>query len=110
MEIEAALARGVRVIPILAQGTVVLGRQDLPESLAGLARRHALLIRHESTRYNAGHLVAAIERILVPAPGTAVPAPKVSGLLEMSLARWLSRALALLETTRTAGTRPAGRW
>jgi TIR domain len=71
LEIEAALARSVRVIPILVEGAVMPGRQDLPESLAGLARRNALLIRHESFRYDAGRLVAAIERILVPAPGTA---------------------------------------
>ena len=38
------------------------GRQDLPESLAGLARRNALLIRHESFRSDAGRLVTAIER------------------------------------------------
>jgi TIR domain len=71
LEIEAALARGVRVIPILVEGAVMPGRQDLPESLAGLARRNALLIRHESFRYDAGRLVTAIERILAPAPGTA---------------------------------------
>src|SRR6185369_9371840 len=48
LEIEAALARGVRVIPILVEGAVMPGRQDLPESLAGLPRCNALLIRHES--------------------------------------------------------------
>jgi hypothetical protein len=71
LEVEAALARSVRVIPILVEGAVMPGRQDLPESLPGLARRHALLIRHESFRSDAGRLVGAIERILAPAPGTA---------------------------------------
>ena len=70
LEIEAALARGVRVIPILVEGAVMPCRDDLPESLAGLARRNALLIRHESFRYDAGRLVTAIEPILAPAPGT----------------------------------------
>ena len=42
LEIEAALARGVRVIPILVEGAVMPAREDLPESLAGLARRNAL--------------------------------------------------------------------
>src|SRR6266542_3564286 len=64
LEIEAALARNVRVIPILVEGAVMPGRQDLPESLAGLARRNALFIRHESFRYDAGRLVTAIERVL----------------------------------------------
>src|SRR6266496_4956729 len=74
LEIEAALARDVRVIPILVEGAVMPGRQDLPESLAGLARRNALLIRHESFRYDAGRLVTAIERVLAASPSTgAVP-------------------------------------
>ena len=70
LEIEAALARDVRVIPILVEGAVMPTRQDLPESLAGLARRNALLIRHESFRSDAGRLVTAIERVLA-ASGTA---------------------------------------
>lgn len=41
LEVEAALARGVRLIPILVEGTVMPGQRDLPESLVGLARRNA---------------------------------------------------------------------
>jgi hypothetical protein len=71
LEVEAALARAVRVIPILVEGAVMPVREDLPESLAALARRNALPIRHESFRVDAGRLVTAIERVLA-APGTAV--------------------------------------
>ena len=71
LEIETALERGVRVIPVLAQGAVMPGRDDLPQSLAGLARRNALYIRHESFRSDAGRLVMAIERVQVVAPGLA---------------------------------------
>src|SRR5262252_9111785 len=74
LEIEAALARDVRVIPILVEDAVMPGREDPPESMAGLARCNALLIRHESFRYDAGRLVAAIERVLAVSPGApAVP-------------------------------------
>src|SRR5215469_947704 len=62
LEIEAALARDVRVIPILVEGTVMPGRKDLPESLAGLARLNAPSMRHETFRSDAGRLVTAIER------------------------------------------------
>ncbi len=78
LEIKAALARHVRVIPILVEGAVMPGRDDLPESLAGLVRRNALLIRHESFRYDAGRLVTAIERVLAAAPGTAA-VPSAAG-------------------------------
>ncbi len=49
------------VILILAQGAVIPGRDDLPESIAGLARRNALFIRHESFGSGTGCLVTAIK-------------------------------------------------
>lgn len=71
--IEAALARDVRVIPILVGDAVMPDRDDLPESLAGLARRNALLIRQESFHSDAGRLVTTIERVLAAPGTTAVP-------------------------------------
>jgi predicted glycoside hydrolase/deacetylase ChbG (UPF0249 family) len=71
LEVEAALARDVRVIPILVEGAHMPRRDDLPDSLTGLARRNPLLIRHESFSDDAGRLVRAIERVLVPIPGPA---------------------------------------
>jgi hypothetical protein len=75
LEIEAALARDVRVIPILAGDAIMPSRADLPESLAGLARRNALRIHHESFHSDAGRLISAIEHVLpdgdVPAAGAA---------------------------------------
>src|SRR5271165_1155639 len=72
LEIGAALARDVRVIPVLVEGAVMPARQDLPESLASLARRNALLIRHESFRSDAGRLEAVIERVLAASGTVAV--------------------------------------
>jgi TIR domain len=80
LEIEAALARDVRVIPILVEGAAIPGRQDLPESLAGLTRRNALFIRHESFRSDVGRLVTAIERVLA-APGI-VARPTAAAIAE----------------------------
>ena len=89
LEIEAALARDVRVIPVLAQGAIIPGREDLPESLVSLARRSALFIRHESFRSDAGRLVTAIERVLAAVPDAAAAPrrPAVLGLLRMPLVR-----------------------
>ena len=42
LEIEAALARNVRVIPILVEGARMPHAEELPDSLAKLARRQAL--------------------------------------------------------------------
>jgi hypothetical protein len=64
LEIEAALARDVWVVPILVEGARMPGRQDLPESLAGLAHRNALSMRHETFRDDAARLVTTIEGIV----------------------------------------------
>ena len=67
VEVGTALARNVRVIPVLVGGAVMPTRDELPEELAGLARRNALRIRHESFRADAGQLVAVVERVLASA-------------------------------------------
>jgi Tol biopolymer transport system component len=75
LEVEAALDRGVLVIPILVEGAVMPERDDLPGSLAGLARRNALHIRHESFRDDMGHLITAIEQVLAATPGNVSQSP-----------------------------------
>jgi hypothetical protein len=57
LEVETALARGLWVIPILTEGAVMPAPHDLPQSLADLARRNALTIRHESFRSDFGRLI-----------------------------------------------------
>jgi hypothetical protein len=61
IEIKTALDRNVRIIPILVENAVMPSQQDLPENLAGLARRNAFTVRHESFRYDVDRLVASIE-------------------------------------------------
>ena len=66
LEIEAALQRDIRVIPILVDGTVMPQRQQLPDSLAGLARRHAFTVRHGSFRSDIQQLVNKIREVIPP--------------------------------------------
>jgi len=70
LEIQTALERDIRVIPILVEGAVMPRRQQLPEELAGLARRNAHVLRHESFRPDADRLLEAIEPILA-SPGAS---------------------------------------
>jgi len=83
LEIAAALERDIRVIPILVESAAMPRRRDLPDELAKLARRNALILRHESFRFDADRLLDAIESILrgkaaLPASGPtqAAPVPK----------------------------------
>ena len=64
LEIEAALARSdVRVIPVLVQDAEMPSSAQLPESLAGLARRHAAELSDTRWRYDLDRLVEALQTI-----------------------------------------------
>ena len=72
LELEAAFAADIRVIPILVEGATMPRRQELPDSIADLTRRNALILRHEAFRSDAARLMVAIEQILgydATAPG-----------------------------------------
>ncbi|HEV8560398.1 MAG TPA: toll/interleukin-1 receptor domain-containing protein [Actinophytocola sp.] len=62
LEVEAALRRNIRVIPVLVDGAEMPDPRQLPESLAALARRNALKIRHESFRQDVRRLLQAVEK------------------------------------------------
>ena len=63
MEIEAALRPEVRVIPVLVHNVAMPSAEELPPSLAPLARRNAIELRDNSWRYDVGRLIETIERV-----------------------------------------------
>jgi TIR domain/WD domain, G-beta repeat len=71
MEIAAALARDILVIPILVEDAAMPRRHELPGNLAELAGRNAHRVRHDSFRSDVGRLLAAIEPKLRPSAGSA---------------------------------------
>lgn len=74
MEIEAALARNIRVIPVLVDGAPPPATSALPESLRLLAKRQAIRIDHVSFNSDAQRLAASLARMSRPAPQTVVEA------------------------------------
>ena len=64
LEIEEALKRNVRIIPILVDDTAMPRAQDLPGSLAGLVERQAFIIHGESFSNDTDHLVTELRRII----------------------------------------------
>jgi hypothetical protein len=73
LEVEAALARDVRVIPVLLQDAKMPEPEDLPESLAPLARRHAIELSDERWDYDVGRLIEVLDRTM--GNGVAPPPP-----------------------------------
>jgi uncharacterized RDD family membrane protein YckC len=65
VEIEAALARNVRVIPILVEGARMPRATELPPSLARLVRRQALELHPSRFDFDTGRLLRVLERTLV---------------------------------------------
>ncbi len=62
IEIEAALQRGVPVIPLLVQGTSLPGEKNLPSSIQELAYRNAISIRTDPDfHYDIDRLIKGIE-------------------------------------------------
>lgn len=74
LEVESALARKIRVIPVLVQDTPMPGVEDLPPSLASLARRNAIELSDARWAYDVDRLVRTIREILKESPGSE-PAP-----------------------------------
>jgi TPR repeat protein len=66
IEIEAALKRGVRVIPVLVDGALMPKASDLPESLRGFARRQNIEISHTRFEADAERLTRTLASILGP--------------------------------------------
>ena len=64
MEIGTALKRKIRVIPVLVDGALMPGEDDIPGDLKPLVRRNALLITDTSFDGDCRRLVLAIEQVL----------------------------------------------
>jgi carbon monoxide dehydrogenase subunit G len=63
LEIEAALERGVRVIPVLVEGASMPSPTELPTSLEKLARRQALVLSPD--RFDTSSLLRVLNATLI---------------------------------------------
>ncbi len=99
IEIESALNRDIRVIPILFDGAAMPSADDLPEAIRSLSRRSALEIGHANFHGDFSRLVKVLHKVLPPklpageSPVEEEKRPEVPG---GSLLR--SRMLAALES------------
>ena len=65
IEVEAGLRQeDVRVVPVLVQGARMPSAEELPLSLADLARRNALEVSDARWRYDVDRLTSTAERVL----------------------------------------------
>jgi hypothetical protein len=80
LEVESALVRKIRVIPVLVQDAPMPRAEELPPSLARLARRNAIELSDARWAYDVDRLARTIRDILEEtepvAPEKAAPSPE----------------------------------
>lgn len=93
-EVEAALARDVRVIPVLVHEAQMPDAADLPESLQPLLRRNAYSISDRRWKYDIGQLIELLTKIpgvtrrasgATSMPQSPAPAPALPSASRMPL-------------------------
>jgi len=104
-ELETALRRDIRVIPVLVEGAKMPRSDELPESLSSLTRRQAFEIRDERFRFDKEELFRRVDRALGskgevvtgaeprPQPTEPTPAPPAApapdeAAVETELKKW----------------------
>ncbi|WES64860.1 TIR domain-containing protein [Microbacter sp. GSS18] len=100
LEVESALKRDVKVLPVLVDGARMPARADLPESLGGLATRQGLEVTSSRFKYDVGVLAAAIEPLLPTRKrGYALAGAGAEGARR----RWLPAVIAVGAVALVAG-------
>jgi formylglycine-generating enzyme required for sulfatase activity len=102
LEIAAALARDVRIIPVLLQGARMPRPQDLPEDLLPLARRQAFDLSDQRWRQDVDRLVGTLEKTLAVRQEARLKAEEVARLLREEDERLRTEASARAEAAETA--------
>jgi len=69
LEIGTALARNVRVIPVLVEGVAMPTAQDLPADLEGLTRRQAVELRDARWNADVESLTSVLAGVMARKPG-----------------------------------------
>jgi uncharacterized membrane protein YhaH (DUF805 family) len=94
VEIESALKRDIRVIPVLVDGAIMPRPSDLPPSIEALARRNAVEIAHHRFAADCDSLAGGIKRALGIAAEPSVPVQPVGSLSPQDRS---ARALSWIE-------------
>jgi hypothetical protein len=107
LEVETALQRNVRVVPVLVSGGALPSSEQLPPSLEPLVRRQALELRDATFRSDAHRLVERVERILPKAEEPVVgagPATPVAEGVPRKPVESSTRSVELVDKSETLRT------
>src|SRR6478752_896975 len=94
VEIAAALARNIRVIPVLIDGARTLKADKLPDSIKPLVRRNAVEVRNANFGRDADSLITKVREALKTAQPVTRRWPFITRMVERSRARGHWRMVA----------------
>jgi len=103
-EVQTALERGVRVIPVLVDAARPLRQQQLPAELHKLARLNALELSYGRYQYDSDRLLDLIQRVLA-APGDLAEAARAPSRQPDSRPTQVPSGPHALAATLTHGSR-----
>jgi Tol biopolymer transport system component len=110
IELEAALARNVPVVPVLVGHAAMPATSQLPASLATLAFRQAVDVRPDPDFHNdASRLVSALRVIIDPNAPPMAPVEAKGGAAAGTTSRWLAAFAAVATLAAVAFAIPAVR-
>jgi hypothetical protein len=93
LELARALARDVRVVPVLVGGAALPAATDLPDDLQGLTQRQAVVLHDETWHQDVNGLVRSLRgEPAVPAPRSRrwlVAAAVAAALVVLGASAWL---------------------
>ena len=113
IETSSALARNVRVIPVLVEGARMPRAEELPDILRPITRRQALELRDSRWEDDIQALIGVLDRVLSPAaqPAPASAAARQDVRLDVPAWAWKAGAAALLVGgVLLGGTLIGNRW
>lgn len=90
LEVESALRRDIRVVPVLVDGASLPQAEELPEGMKGLVRRQAWPLSHARFGAESEGLIGEISRHVTPAGGVAAAPVKTDWVGERSWSLSLS--------------------
>ena len=118
LEVEAAIERQIRIIPVLVDGASMPRRQDLPASLQPLATRHAIEISDDRRAYDIDRLLHSLDPSAAAHPSAAITPSHDRGSSQIAAGfswlaanwRWPVALLACGATWSFAGVRAWEKW
>jgi eukaryotic-like serine/threonine-protein kinase len=103
IELEAALARGIPVVPVLVGNATMPGVSQLPATLAELAYRQSIQVRPDPDFHNdATRLVSALQAVLDPGAPKKPPPPAAKAASGVPLKWMIAFATAMLAAAALA--------